>query len=64
MNADKPYFVVLNTQNGGAVLAADPEGEVYWFRTIEEANVCGNNTFFGQHFGFEVFCRGEGCSVF
>ena len=60
MNTDKPFFVVLNTQDWGSCIMADPEGQVFWFATFEEARNAGYQTFFGEHFGFEVFCRGDG----
>ena len=58
---EKPYFVMLYTQAGMTMVPAqDPEGNMYWFKTIEEARICAINTFFGDNFGYEIFEEGIG----
>ena len=52
---------MLYTQPGMTMVpAADPEGNMYWFKTIDEARTCARQTFYGQNFGYEIFEEGIG----
>lgn len=58
---DKPYFVMLHNQRHDRLVPmADPEGELYMYATREEAAEAATRTWFGEHFGFEVFREGGG----
>jgi hypothetical protein len=56
----KNYFVILSDQQGNPVPMADPEGNMYFMETHEESQKAAQNTFFGHHFGFEIFVLGGG----
>lgn len=55
----KDFFVMLNTQNSGITPLMNGE-EIATFDTPIEAKDAGKENMLGSHFGFEVFCRGEG----
>lgn len=58
---NKKYFVIFNTQKGVAILPmVDRENVMMTYATFAEATNAAKNTFYGQHFGFEVFKLGDG----
>ena len=58
--SDKPYFVMLNTQNGGATVMTDQEGKIPFYATESEARTAAIGTVFGEMLGYEIFERGLG----
>ncbi len=56
----KDFFVMLNTQNSGITPLMNDDDEIATFETASEAKKSGDENLLGKHFGFEVFCRGEG----
>ena len=58
---DKPYFVMLYTQNGhGVAPLVDEKEEVCQFNSGADAFAAGQRNVMGAAFGFEVFEVGEG----
>lgn len=54
---EKPYFVMLFTQNGDRLVPmADPENVLYMFDTHQEADAAARQTFYGMHCGFQIHC--------
>lgn len=54
------YFVMLHTQNGGITPMVSDNEEIATFKTFDEAAAVASENPLGEHFGFEVFCRGMG----
>ncbi len=62
MGSNSPFFVILNTQNGGVapLVTGDDGEELALFDTEAEASRAGMNNPLGSHFGYEIFERGAG----
>ena len=57
---DKPYFVMLNCQNGMILPLVGDNEEVCMFSSENDAMIAANDTVLGSAFGFEVFELGGG----
>ena len=58
---EKPYFAMLHNQKHTRLVPmADPEGELMMYETRSECEQAATNTLYGQEFGYEIFCEGEG----
>jgi hypothetical protein len=58
---EKPYFAMLHNQKHTRLVPmADPEGELMMYETRAECEKAATNTLYGQEFGYEIFCEGEG----
>ncbi len=49
-----------NQKHTRLVPMADPEGELMMYETRAECEKAATNTLYGQEFGYEIFCEGEG----
>ncbi len=59
---EKPFFVMLNNQKGNRLVPMmDPEYELMMYATKDEAEAAAKQTFYGEHFGYEVHEAGCGC---
>jgi len=56
---DKPYFVILQCQNGGVAPLMDDD-EIALFDTERDAFLCARENPLGAQFGFEIFELGTG----
>lgn len=58
---DKPFFVMLNWQNGrGAMPLVEDNDDVAFYATLEEAREAAENHDACRAFGYEIFERGTG----
>ncbi|WP_155303458.1 hypothetical protein [Desulfosarcina widdelii] len=58
---EKPFFVILNHQNGSVLpMVENDDGDLAMFETETDAVTAGNNNPLGEHYGFEVFELGDG----
>lgn len=57
---DKPYFVMIYDQHGGALVMSDNE-DFYptFFATWKEANAAGAGNLLAKACGYEVHCMGD-----
>jgi hypothetical protein len=60
--SDKPFFVMLSTQDGGytPMDCGENDFELAKFSTKEEAEKAAKNSTLGDWFGYEVFEIGSG----
>jgi len=58
----KPYFAILTTQSGDFVPMTNFEGEFEFFETQEQAEAGAKASYYGEHYGWEVFEMGGGIS--
>jgi hypothetical protein len=55
------FFVMLRMQNGATPLIfADDQIHMMFFDTAKKARAAAKKSFFGDHFGFEIFKLGQG----
>jgi hypothetical protein len=59
---DKPYFVLLNHQNGKVIPMMEDDENMAFFESEIEACECASKNPLGETFGFEVFELGGGWS--
>lgn len=57
---DKPYFVILNCQNGSVAPMVDDNGDLAMFENKSGAFQSAESNVLGAHFGFEIFELGGG----
>lgn len=57
---EKPYFVILNCQNGAVAPMVGEDGELALYESVGNACADAGNNPLGAHFGFEVFELGGG----
>lgn len=59
----RPFFVMLNTQNGGQTPMIDPEGNMMFYPTHDDAVRAARNSWFGEQYGFTIYGPGDGIQV-
>lgn len=58
---ESPYFAMLYSQKGELLIPmVDSKGDLAMFASPKECRKAAEATTLGAHFGYEVFCQGEG----
>ncbi|MFA5311697.1 MAG: hypothetical protein WC375_00095 [Methanomassiliicoccales archaeon] len=61
-NTEKPYFVMLNSQDGKILPMINCEEEISMYETTKDAIHDAEQNPLGHAFGFEVFDKNSGCT--
>lgn len=61
MNDELDFFVLLLCANGNPVPMTNPDSnQLDFFATEEEARTAAKTSFYGNHYGYEIFQMGQG----